>query len=278
VFPTLIDLGRHDLPLLGETHLFLPTYGVLFALGVVLAWVWFMRRTRESGASEEQRFNLAFYSVLAGIIGAKLLLILVDWRTYLAHPKEILGTLRSAGVLMGGVLAASTTFYYYSRKHGLPVFVLADAIVAPLALAQALGRLGCFTAGCCWGVPLDPSHPLAVVFTDPQAHQQTGVPLGLSVFPTQLTEMTIDLVLVVILTVMWRRSLRPPGTVFWTYVLLYSVARGIIEIWRGDSHRGIYFDGTVSTSQAIAFATALLASAMLVRGRLALRRDDGSTG
>jgi prolipoprotein diacylglyceryltransferase len=76
VFPTLIDLGRHDLPLFGETHLFLPTYGVLFALGVVLAWAWFMRRTRESGVSEEQRFNLAFYSVLAGIIGAKLLLIL----------------------------------------------------------------------------------------------------------------------------------------------------------------------------------------------------------
>ena len=108
--------------------------------------------------------------------------------------------------------------------------------------------------------------------------KQTGVPLGVSLFPTQLTEMAVDLLLVVILTVMWRRAVRPPGSTFWTYVLLYSVARGVIEIWRGDSHRGVYFDGSISTSQSLAIATSLLAIAMLVRGRMALARDAGPAG
>lgn len=265
MFPTLIDLGTHDLPLLGEQHLFLPTYGFLFALGVVAGWVWFMRRSKAMGLPEDRLFNLTFYSVLAGILGAKLLLILVDWRTYLANPLEILGTLRSAGVLMGGVLAGALTFVYYCRRHGLPLWSLADAVSAPLILAQAMGRLGCFSAGCCWGVPLDASNPLAITFTDAQARAQTGVPLDVALFPTQLAEMSYDLVLVVLLSVLWRRRLKPAGTVFWIYVLLYSLGRGTIEFWRGDVHRGVYFGGLVSTSQLIAVATALMASVILLR-------------
>jgi phosphatidylglycerol:prolipoprotein diacylglycerol transferase len=265
VFPRLIDLGRIDLPLLGETDLFLPTYGLLFALGVVLAWVWFMRRARGLGLPDERLFNLTFYSVLAGVLGAKVLLIAIDWRTYLAHPVEILGTLRAAGVLMGGVLAGAATFILYSRKHGLPLWTLADAAAAPLALAQAMGRLGCLSAGCCWGVEVGSDDPLGMVFTNPVAREQTGVPLNVPLFPTQLTEMLFDLALVVLLTVLWRRRAGRPGTVFWIYVLAYSVGRGVIEIWRGDRHRGLFFDGAVSTSQLISIAAVIVAGAMLVR-------------
>jgi len=276
MFPTLIDLGRHELPLLGERHLFLPTYGFLFAGGVVLAWIWFTRRARSLGLPEERLFNLTFYSVLSGILGAKLLLIALDWRAYVAHPAEILGTLRSAGVLMGGVAAGAVTFILYCRRHRLPLWRLADAIVAPLALAQAVGRLGCFSAGCCWGVRLDPSSLLAVMFTDPQAHEQTGVPLGVPLFPTQLIEMAYDLLLVALLTVLWRRSGRPAGTVFWLYVLLYSVGRGIIEVWRGDVHRGLFLGGAVSTSQLIAVASIVLSLTMLARGSLRRRAVDAA--
>ncbi|HXV75229.1 MAG TPA: prolipoprotein diacylglyceryl transferase family protein [Candidatus Polarisedimenticolaceae bacterium] len=273
MFPILIDAGRHDLPLLGETRLFLPTYGVLFAAGVVLAWVWFIRRTRGMGLPEERLFNLTFYSVLAGIIGAKLLLIAIDWRVYLSNPGEILGTLRSAGVLMGGVFAAAITFYVYCQRQGLPVWKLADAVAAPLVFAQAVGRLGCHSAGCCWGVGVDAGHPLAVVFRDPRAREQTGVPLDTPLFATQLTEMAFDALLAVALTLIWRRGVRPAGTVFWIYVLAYSVGRGVIELWRGDVHRGLFFGGAVSTSQLIAAATAAVALAALIRGRGVLARD-----
>jgi len=276
MFPILKDFGKHTLPLLGEQHLFLPTYGFLFALGVVLGWVWFMRRAKGLGLPEDQLFNLTFYSVLAGILGAKLLLIVVDWRDYVADPIRILGTLRSAGVLMGGVVAGAMAWVYYCRRHRLPLWPLADAVAAPLALAQALGRLGCFSAGCCWGVEVDPSHPLAVTFTDPQAHSQTGVPLDVSLFPTQLTELSYDLGLVVLLSILWHRRLRPPGSVFWLYVLLYSLGRGLIEFWRGDLNRGVYFGDIVSTSQMIAVAGVLLALVMLIRG-FRLRRQADTT-
>jgi len=273
MFPTLIDLGTHDLPLLGETHLFLPTYGLLFALGILAAWWWLTRRTRSLGVNEERVFNLTFYSILAGIIGAKVLLVLIDWRYYLANPLEILATLRMAGVLIGGVIAGALTFAFYARRYGMALGPLADAAAAPLALAQAVGRLGCFSAGCCWGAETAPGAWCAVRFTNPVAHEQTGVPLNVRLFPTQLIEMAFDLVLVVVLTLLWRRRPQPAGTVFWVYVLLYATGRGIIEFWRGDLHRGLYFDGLLSTSQMFALVAIAVAGVALIAGRLRRARS-----
>jgi len=272
MFPTLIDFGVRDLPFLGETHLFVPTYGVLFATAAVAAWWWFLSRARSLELPEEQLFNLSFYTLLAGILGAKLTLVVVDWRDYLAHPAELWGTLRSAGVLMGGVIAGGAVFVSYGRRHGLPLGRLADAIAAPVALAQAVGRLGCFSAGCCWGVPADTQSRLAVTFTDPMAHQLTGVRLNVPLVPTQLIQMTHDLLLALMLTWMWRRRVEPPGTVIWTYVLVYSVGRGVIEFWRGDTARGLWLGETLSTSQLLGLAGAVLALVMLVHGRLRARR------
>jgi phosphatidylglycerol:prolipoprotein diacylglycerol transferase len=266
VFPTLFDLGRHVIPWVGEVHFFLPTYGFLFAVAVLLAWWWFQRRARGMGLSDERVFNLIFYSLLAGILGAKLLLVLVDWPTYLAHPAEILGTLRSGGVLLGGIVLAALTFTLYARRHGLPLFALGDAVAAPMALAQAIGRLGCFSAGCCWGVAVPADHPLAVVFTNPLAHEQTGVPLNTPRLAIQPIEMVFDLLLCFLLTLLWRARLKPDGTVFWIYVLIYCLGRGVIEFWRGDAQRGLYFNGLLSTSQLLCGVGILFALAMLARG------------
>ena len=141
MFPVLIDLGTYEIPFLGETHLFLPTYGFLFALAVLIAWWWFMRRARALELPEETLFNLTFFSLLGGILGAKLLLILVEWRVYVENPRLILGTIRAAGVLMGGVVVGALVFVGYARRHDLPVLRLCDALTAPLALAQAPRRL-----------------------------------------------------------------------------------------------------------------------------------------
>jgi phosphatidylglycerol:prolipoprotein diacylglycerol transferase len=270
VHPILIDFGTYNLPWLGEVHLFLPTYGFLFAMAVLLAWWWFTRRTRTLGVTEEQSFNMTFYSIIAGIVGAKLLLLVVDWRTFVEQPGEIWSVLRLGGVLLGGVIAAALTFTIYALRHKLPLFSLGDAAAAPMALAQAIGRLGCFSAGCCWGVEAEGS--FAVTFSDPAAHQQTGVPLDVALVPIQLVQMVNDLILTLVLTVLWRRRPEPPGTVFWVYILLYSLARGTIEFWRGDAARGVYFDGLISTSQLLSAAGVVVAVATLVRGTLLRRR------
>ena len=89
--PFLIDLGVFDV----------PSYGVLFAIGVTLAWVWFARRARTLELPDDVVFNLTFYSLIAGILGAKLLLVAIDWRDYFDDPSLLWGTIRTAGVLVG---------------------------------------------------------------------------------------------------------------------------------------------------------------------------------
>jgi len=269
--PVLVDFGTWDLPFLGQTHLYLPSYGFLFAAGTLLAWWWFVRRARKLELPEDKIFNLCFYSLLGGILGAKVLLILIDWRYYLSHPGAILGTLRSAGVLVGGVIGGSAVFIVYARAQGLPLAKLSDAVVAPLALAQSVGRLGCFSAGCCWGTHTGEDNPFAMVFTDPMAAAQTRVPLNVPLVPTQVLQMGNDLLLVGILTWLWRRRLEPAGTVAWFYVLLYSVGRGTIELWRGDAERGLYLSELISTSQLFAVAGIVVATIALLRGRRARR-------
>lgn len=98
------------------------------------------------------------------------------------------------------------------------------------------------------------------------AHDQTGVDLHVPLIPVQLYQMTADLLLAGLLTWLWRRKLLPDGTVAWLFMLLYSVSRGLIEFWRGDSQRGMWFQDRISTSQMIAIFTGLFAIAMLLRG------------
>jgi len=270
VFPILIDVGRFDFPLFGETHLFLPSYGVLFAVAVLVAWSWFMRRTRAMGLPEDQLFNQTFYSLLGGIFGAKALLILVDLPYYLEHPAAILGTLRSAGVLLGGIVVGGIVYTLYGRKHDLPLLRLLDAIAAPVALAQAIGRLGCFCAGCCWGLPAAADNPFAVTFTH-QAASTARAFLGVPLVPTQLIQLVHDLLLSGLLTWMWRRDRLPRGSVFWLYIMIYSVGRSVIEMWRGDVSRGLYFNELLSTSQLVSIVGFVLAASMLVRGFLRRR-------
>jgi phosphatidylglycerol:prolipoprotein diacylglycerol transferase len=272
LFPLLVDFGRHDLPFFGETHLFLPTYGALFAAAALVAWSWFLRRGRALGVADDRLFNLSFYSLLGGIVGAKLALVALDWRSYLDDPGSLVGVLRSAGVLMGGVIGGAIVFVLYCLRQGLPLHVLGDAVAAPLALGQAIGRLGCFAAGCCWGRACDPHHPFAVTFSNPVAHEQTGVPLGVPLLAVQLIQLTSDLALALLLTALWRRRPAPAGTVFWLYVALYGITRATIEFWRGDVQRGLFFGGRWSTSQLIAIAAVGLATAMLVAGRARRRR------
>ncbi len=253
---------------MGEVSLALPTYGVLFAAAALGGWIWFQRRARGLGVDPDAAFNLSFYTVLLGLLGAKLMLVVVEWRLYWENPRLLLGTLRSAGVLMGGIVAGALTFLVYCRRHGLPTLALADAVAAPLTLGQAVGRLGCFFAGCCYGVR---SHGrLAVIFSDPRAAAQTGIPLHVPLVPVQLYEMAGDLLLAGLLAWLWHRRLRPEGTVFWIYLLLYSTMRALLEFWRGDAQRGLYFGGRVSTSQLFALAGVLLASGMLLRARRSL--------
>jgi phosphatidylglycerol:prolipoprotein diacylglycerol transferase len=146
------------------------------------------------------------------------------------------------------------------KRHAMPLWTTCDAFAPGIALGQAVGRIGCLLAGCCYGHPTD--LPWAVTFTDPLAASNVGTPLGISLHPTQLYESLAALFILVVL-LSWERK-RPmfAGQTFWTYLLMYPTARFVIEFYRGDP-RGTVFD-LLSTSQFVSVMIVPLSVAMLI--------------
>jgi phosphatidylglycerol:prolipoprotein diacylglycerol transferase len=218
MFPRLIQIGSFSL----------PTYGVLVALAFLVALWMASRFARQRGIDSEKVVNLGVYCALAGMLGAKLLMIALD-PEYRAHPGEIfsLATLQSAGIFFGGFILAFVFAIFYMRAQGLPVLATCDLFAPGLAIGHGIGRLGCFAAGCCWGKP---THlPWAVTFTNRDA--TTGVPLGIPLHPTQLYEAFAEGIICLILVNRLRKPHRD-GQVIGLYVLLYGLARFAVEFLR----------------------------------------------
>ena len=252
MFPKLISIGQF----------FLPTYGVLVALGF-LAGLWItLRLAKRAGLPHEPITNLAIYCALAGLAGAKLFMILFDLDDYLRHPGTIFsfGTLQAAGVYQGGFLLAIVVAFWYMRRHKLPVLQTCDVFAPGIAAGHVLGRLGCFAAGCCFGVVCD--RPWAITFHNPEAHDLVGVPLGIPLHPTQLYEALTELLIFGILYWHIRRP-HAAGETFGLYLVLYSVARFAVEFFRFHE-QALHFG--LSLTQWISLAT-LLAGVWLMLSR-----------
>lgn len=230
----------------------LPTYGVMMALGFGAA-LWLLRRRAVTfGLPADSISDLGIWMLLSGLAGAKILLVIVEWPHFVTSWKAFLELFRSAGVFYGGLIGAVVATLFLLRRKKLGFFTFADLGVPCVALGQALGRLGCFSAGCCWG--RETTVPWAVTFTNPIAERNVGVPLGLHLHPTQIYESIGTLLLCIVLVRFERR--RFEGETFARYLIGYSILRGTIEFFRGDP-RGAVFN-TLSTSQMIA-AIGLLA-------------------
>ena len=248
----------------------LPTYGVLLAVGLVAA-IWTATRLgRREGLEAGRILDFSTWLIVVGLVGAKVLMILTDWRFYWANPGELFSwaTLEAGGVFYGGFLSAVFFALWYTRLHRLPMLKVFDAYAPPIALGQSVGRLGCFAAGCDYGKPSTSS--LGVTFTNPISHNLTGVPLGIRLHPTQMYESLATLAIFGILLWQYRRKTRD-GQIFLLYLALYAVARFFIEFLRGDEDRGFVFNHLLSTSQFIALLALTTATGLA----LAWRRRPG---
>ena len=260
MLPRLITIG----------NFFLPTYGVCVALGFLVGMWIATREARRRGLNPEAISNLAVYCALAGLAGAKLMMIALDFDTFVRHPARLFSvdTLLSAGVFHGGFLAAVLVLVVYIRRQRLPGWSVADCLVPGLALGHAIGRLGCFAAGCCWGTRCD--RPWAVTFTNPDAHAITGVPLDIPLHPTQLYESFGTFVVFGLL--MWRaRRAHAPGTILAWYLVSYSLVRLVTESYR-EHQEALPFGGPLTWTQWIAVLLAVVGAAFLTLRRTAPRK------
>jgi len=237
----------------------LHTYGVFVAMAFLAAIGWSLKEARHENEDPNKILDLCFYMLIAGLVGSRLLYVLINWRTFLGDPVEILRIWHGGLVFYGGFLGAFLAAVWYMKKHALQPWKTADILAPSIALGQFIGRIGCFFAGCCYGTPCD--LPWAVTFTN----INSLAPRGVALHPTQLYSSVNGLILFLFLLIL-KRHKSFQGQLFWTYVLLYGVSRSIIEIFRGDE-RGMIVEGLVSTSQFIGLLMAGAAVAMLLKLR-----------
>ena len=234
------------------------SYGVLLAASYLLGLRLAMWRAKKWGLDANRVLDLGIYIIIAALVGAKLLLLIVDFDQF-SRPEELLTLARSGGVFYGGLLLAVGVAFWYIARHRLPFWTTCDVFAPGIALGHVTGRLGCLAAGCCYGRQTDV--PWAIIFTDPLAQANVGTPLGIPLHPTQIYEAGAALLILGLLLATERRGRPFPGRTFWSYMFLYAISRYIIEIYRGDP-RGTVFD-IFSTSQFISVVLAPLSLAML---------------
>lgn len=232
-------------------NLSLPTYGLLVASGVLIGLWISVRNSEKQGINGDHAWNLGILVVLAGIVGAKVLLVVNEWGDrFRGNWREIfsLNTLQSGGVFSGGLIAALLMAAWYIRKNKMPALRTVDGFAPGLAFGHVLGRFGCFAAGCCYGK--ETQLFWGVKFTDPIAHLWSDTPLGIPLHPTQLIEAAAEFLNFLFL--MWLLPRKKfDGQVWGTFMILYGIERYFIEFLRGDPGRGLVFGGIMTGTQLI---------------------------
>lgn len=235
----------------------MPTYGLLVASGVLIGLWIAARNSQKNGINPEHAWNLGIYVVLAGIVGAKVLYVINEWNDgYSGNWRAIFSwdTFRAGGVFSGGLVAGLAVAAWYVRRYKMPALATCDAFAPGLALGHAIGRLGCFAAGCCFG--RETHHFWGVTFTSQLAASISGTPLNKPLQPTQLFEAAVELANFFILTWMLGRK-KFDGQVFAGFMILYGTARFFLEFLRGDPGRGELIPGVLSGTQGIAILLVL---------------------
>jgi phosphatidylglycerol:prolipoprotein diacylglycerol transferase len=258
MLPKLIELG--PIPI--------HTYGLLLATALLVAISLAAHLAETDGLSRKKAWDLGFVIIISSILGAKLLLVLTSFDYYFQDLSRLfsLEFLRAGGVFYGGLLGAIFGAFFFTRSHpDVPFFRMGDAAAVSIPLGQAIGRLGCFSAGCDYGSPS--SQPWAVTFTNQYAHEMVGVPLNVALHPYQLYESLSTFGLFLILYWLFQRRTFQ-GQVFLVYLIAYGVLRFLLEFFRGDTDRGFVFDGLLSTSQFVS----LLIVPVAVLGYVVLRQ------
>jgi len=238
---------------------YLPTYGLLVAAAFLTA-LWIAGKLgRMQGLSKDAIMNLGIYCALAGIVGAKLFMIALD-PYYRKNPAQIftLSTLQSAGIWYGGFIVALVFSFFYMRSQGLPFLKTSDVFAPGLAIGHAIGRLGCFAAGCCYGKPT--SLPWAVTFTSPDAN---GAPLGVPLHPTQIYEAIVESLICVVLYQMAKRT-HKDGAIISLYLILSAIARFLVEFVRSHDEANP-LGGPFTLEQWISVAVCLTGTWLWIR-------------
>ena len=239
--PHLFQFGR----------LVLPTYGFLVALGTILSLLVSVRTARLLSLDADKVWSWALVAIVSGLVGSRILLILLNWPRYGVRALTMSGT---SGPGPAAIAIAIVVGVVYALHLGFPIRRTADAIAPSLALGSSVLSVGCLEAGCEYGTP---THlPWAVVFTNPAA--MPGTPLGIPLHPTQIYASLVEFALFVVLLWLVHRPHRD-GEILGAWLFLGGLSSFLLAFLRGDG--GSWLSGLVTVTQ-------LAAAAMVLAGGL----------
>lgn len=230
-------------------------YGVMIGIGILAGFFLAERNAKRHGLDANQVDNMVYAGLVFGWIMAKVVFVIVNWKAFLADPMSVLGS--SGWVVYGGIIGGIAAVYVYCRIRGFSFPDYFNAMIPAVALGQGFGRIGCFFAGCCYGIQTD--SVIGVSFP-----VESLCPVGHPVIPTQLIMSAGDFLIFFILMHNLEKGKHPDNTGA-MYLILYSLGRFLIEFIRGDINRG--FVGVLSTSQFIALFVFLAGVLLLMKGK-----------
>ena len=217
-------------------------YGLMIAIGFLAALFIVLKRGKKTGLSEDTIYGIFYCAIIGGLIGCRLLFILVELPNVKNNP-SILWDFRNGYVVYGGIIGGIiTAFVYVTRFRKERFGPYFDTVMPAVSIAQGFGRLGCFFAGCCYGAETE--SPFHIVFT-----HSDFAPNGVKLIPTQLMSSAGDFLIGFFLLYYGAKN-KVTGRCAAMYMVLYGIGRFIIEFFRGD-YRGSV--GIFSTSQIISF-------------------------
>lgn len=230
-------------------HLFgfpIATYGLLILIGFIIGILIALLRADKHNQKKEDVFYASLFAVIGLIIGAKLVYLLINipyiidnFKAIIKNPQYIIAMLQGGFVFYGGLVGAIILMYVYTKKYKIDFIDLVETLTPSFPLIHAFGRLGCFFAGCCYGIPF--KAPIGMRFS-----QSPVAPNNIELFPVQLLESSLN-VLIFIFLIIYARKKRSKGNLISIYLIFYSIVRFFLEYLRYDAERGFWLG--VSTSQ-----------------------------
>ena len=222
MLPNLLCLGK----------ICIHSYGVMVFLGIVAGWA-VLRRLTMGEIAKKRLEDVVFFSVIWAIVGARVFYFLFwDFESLKADPFSFFYIWQGGLAIYGAFTGGLVSLFFYSKKLKIPFLKILDFFAPAFAVGQAIGRIGCTLAGCCYGKPTD--WFFGVKFNNPLSL----APHGVKLIPTQPMESVLDFLLFLFLFSRAKTKKHKVGEVFALYIIGYSTIRFFLEFLRGDTVAG----------------------------------------
>jgi len=220
------------------------SYGVMIAVGFLVFLVLTYRHpARKKLVAGDQYLNIVFIGLVAGIVGGRLLAVLTDWQEFSGLWWEVFYPWVGGFIVLGSILGVLITLPWYLKRRNVSIFPMLDLVALYTPLLQSIARIGCFLAGCCYGLPT--AVPWGIMFYDVAGY----APLYTFLHPTQLYSCLASFLIFLVLQAMVRFIHVKPGQILFSYLILENFARYFVDFWRDD--RGKLFDMAISENLVI---------------------------